>query len=50
MTIDSLALRIIKKDFANSPLDVELQDDVDEIIEESIKDIIHFAKGDTQLI
>lgn len=40
MTIDSLALRIIKKDFANSPLDVELQDDVDEIIEESIKDII----------
>ena len=40
MTIDSLALIIIKKDFANSPLDVEVQDDVDEIIEESIKDII----------
>ena len=40
MTIDSLALRIIKKDFTNSPLDVELQDDVDEIIEESLKDII----------
>ena len=40
MTIDSLALRIIKNDITKSPLDIELNDDVDEIIEESLKDII----------